>query len=519
MHDKKESEEGLRKINALLDGATPRRRVLVDFDLTLFLSNSTEEFLGSAKPAFLAVFILKILALLRPWFLFSRERGYFVWRDAIRVWTVIILMPWTLFLFKRNAPALFKQYLNQDLAEPLQKAEKDNITIISFGFGFIIRQLIAGSSFARTKLVASSIWHPTLLRQQGKLAYLADNAIQTDPERDIVITDSDKDDADLLTTYNNGIHIHWPNEKTTGAHAGVYMPFYYLAMIKRSPEFFVKSTLLEEFPIFVLAFLLFQPFQWGFMMGGALLFLAFLIVYEIGYHENDHVGARYEENPRLSKEFLLQQSYRVEPYAWYWMVVISVIAIFLLGQEHISESLVHIGLQTEYPAFYGGGILLGLWVFMAILVRLTFFVFNHVPLLWRIFVFFPLHVIKYFSPLVFFSIQPAGFALLIAQVIRTWSAYAIRRCGGDEQVIVSQLVRLMFLIFLLIIFAMLTSFESIFGAWQTWVILAWCVLRTIPEMSRKLLHQDVRTEFVPWTKKGKVFLGHKAGHSDTDRQP
>jgi hypothetical protein len=143
-------------------------------------------------------------------------------------------------------------------------------------------------------------------------------------------------------------------------------------------------------------------------------------------------------------------------------------------------------------------VLIGLWILVAIVTRVTFFVFNHVPLAWRIFVFFPLHVLKYFAPLVIFSLQPAGYALLSAQVVRTWSVYAVRRCGGDIEFIVSQLIRLMFLLFLLIGLALLSTVESIFGSWQTWVILGWCILRAVPEMKRKLFHRDVLDDFVPW---------------------
>lgn len=500
MQNVNNSKDGLYRVTSLLDRDEPRRRVLIDFDFTLFLSNSTEEFLGSAKPAFLAVLILKILALFKPWFLLSPQHGYSIWRDAIRVWTIIILMPWTLLLFKNKAPAIFNQYLNQDLAKPLEKVKKQDTIIISFGFKFIIQQLIAGSSFANANLVSSSIWRPTQLRQQGKLKYLASNGIEIDSEIDIFITDSDKDDADLLTEFRNSFHIQWPNEKTEGAHEGVYVPFYYLANIKRSPEFFIKTTLLEELPVFVLAFLLFQPLQWGTIIGGLLLFLAFLIIYETGYHENDHVGNNYEKSPKLSKEFLRQKSYQVEPYAWYWLIAVTSIAILFLDQETISTSLARVGVSADHLLLSGKATIFGFWIVTALMVRMVFFLFNHVPLVWRIFVFFPLHVLKYFSPLVIFSIQPAGIALLSAQVIRTWSAYAIRRCNGDELFVVSQLIRLMFLVFLLLIFSLLLSFEEVFLSWQTWVIIIWCFIRAVPEMNRKLFHHTVRSEFVPWKK-------------------
>jgi hypothetical protein len=471
----------------------------VDFDHSLFLGNSTEAFLGSARPAFLATFLLKLLALLRPWWLLSRDRGYFVWRDAIRVWTIIVLMPWTLLLFRRGAADLFRRDLNTALAEVLQGSKGDELVIVSFGYAFVIRWLIAGSPFAGATLVATSLRHPARLRRQGKLACIRANAIPSNSATDIVITDSAEDDADLLGAFEHAFHVRWPDEKQHGAHQGVYIPFYYLATIKRSPGFFLKSTLLEEYPIFVLAFLLYQPLQWQIVVSGTLLFVAFLVVYEIGYHENDHIGARYEKAPKLSEAFQRQRAYRVEPYAWYWLIGLTAAAVAVLDAQQVAQMVARLGVTQEHGVVAGQLTLAAAWIVVALFVRLTFFVFNHVPLLWRVFVFFPLHLLKYFAPVVIFPLHPAGFALLGAQVIRTWSVYAIRRSGGDVEFVVSQLIRLMFLGFLLVGFALCTSFESLFGAWQTWLILGWCVARAIPEMKRKLFHTDVLDEFVPWS--------------------
>ncbi len=50
-------------------------------------------------------------------------------------------MPWALSLFKNKAPVIFNQYLNQDLAKPLEKVKKQDTIIISFGFKFIIQRI------------------------------------------------------------------------------------------------------------------------------------------------------------------------------------------------------------------------------------------------------------------------------------------------------------------------------------------------------------------------------------------
>ena len=58
--------------------------VLVDLDETLYLRNSTEDFISSAWPGPLAFLLIKVLDLLRPW----RWSGGLPTRD---VWRVTVL--------------------------------------------------------------------------------------------------------------------------------------------------------------------------------------------------------------------------------------------------------------------------------------------------------------------------------------------------------------------------------------------------------------------------------------------
>ena len=41
--------------------------VLLDFDETLYLRNSTEDFIDCARPAVLALLVLRLLDFIRPW--------------------------------------------------------------------------------------------------------------------------------------------------------------------------------------------------------------------------------------------------------------------------------------------------------------------------------------------------------------------------------------------------------------------------------------------------------------------
>ncbi|MDE2252638.1 MAG: hypothetical protein KGL25_14670, partial [Gammaproteobacteria bacterium] len=85
---------------ALAELAAYRGTLLVDLDETLYLRNSTEDFLDSACPGLLALLLLKCLDALKPWHL----TGGAPTRDVWRVRLVMILMPWTLSRWRRRAP-------------------------------------------------------------------------------------------------------------------------------------------------------------------------------------------------------------------------------------------------------------------------------------------------------------------------------------------------------------------------------------------------------------------------------
>lgn len=89
--------------------------LIVDFDETLFLLNSTEAFLDSARPRFLGAFILRLLDLTKPWLLLPGPRKQHVYRDWLRVLSVVVLMPWCVFSWRARAPRLGLKYWNQEL--------------------------------------------------------------------------------------------------------------------------------------------------------------------------------------------------------------------------------------------------------------------------------------------------------------------------------------------------------------------------------------------------------------------
>src|SRR5262245_51937601 len=85
--------------------------VLVDFDETLYLRNSTEDFIDCARPGLLALLLLRVLDVIKPW----RLTGGIDTRDTWRVCAISLLFPWTLQRWRSKAPILARRYINQEL--------------------------------------------------------------------------------------------------------------------------------------------------------------------------------------------------------------------------------------------------------------------------------------------------------------------------------------------------------------------------------------------------------------------
>ena len=491
------SQNQFDRLSRLLQHDVGERRIFVDFDHTVFLSNSTEEFLDCARPRFLAAFALRALGALMPCSAGpDRPRG-FVWRDPVRVLAILILMPWTLLLFRRNARAIFERDCNRVLMAILTEYGVGRVTIVSFGLDFVIRRLVAGTPLEGAPIISSSLKYPVRIRRDGKASSLM-GTVDADPSRDVFITDSEVDDADALARFRNSFHIRWAAEKNISAHAMEYVPFFYMDKIKRpNLSFFFKIVILDDFALLALCFLIFQPFHWSIWICGLSLFLAFMAAYEIGYVENDRVGLLHEEKPKLSAEFYRYKDYKIEPNAWYWTAGLTLFGVFVLDAEYVLAAVARLDVNTDIGPTAGRIIIAAVWFAGIGVTRLLFFAFNHATMLWRIALIFPLHLAKYFAPLLVFSAGWVGIALLFAQIVRTWSKYAIRRSGGDLELFPGHLTRLMFFLFLLAIFGSLTTFGEVLGSWQAVVVVVWSVVRGIPEISRTLFNPSPQSTDVP----------------------
>ncbi|RBW54938.1 hypothetical protein [Ruegeria sp. A3M17] len=192
--------------------------LIVDFDETLWLRNSTESFLAHARPAPLAAAILRGLDLTRPWRIIGGRRRARDYRDWIRVLAIATLMPWTLRRWARIAPKLGRTFSNTGLEQLMTASNPARTVIVSNGYTVIIAPLLEGYPEPRPQLVAASLMSGWKWRRAGKLANTEAvfDALLLDGAT--VVTDHE-DDAELLARVGNGLLCVWPEARYERAFA------------------------------------------------------------------------------------------------------------------------------------------------------------------------------------------------------------------------------------------------------------------------------------------------------------
>ena len=164
--------------------------LLIDLDETLYLRNSTEDFIDCARPALLALLLLRVLDILKPWRLAGRDT-----RDNWRVCAIAVLLPWTQWRWRAQARRLAAANTNQPLKAALDALPRQPI-ILTTGFRPIVTPLLAEMGFAGAKIIAARLCC-FADRRDGKLQ-LASAALGTETiDRCLAVTDS-MADLDLL---------------------------------------------------------------------------------------------------------------------------------------------------------------------------------------------------------------------------------------------------------------------------------------------------------------------------------
>jgi len=462
--------------------------LILDFDETLWLRNSTESFLDCARPrAFIAV-ILRLIELLKPWRILPGKNKSFVYRDWIRVLAVLLIAPWSYFIWRHQCKNSTSSFFNDALLNIINSEKNRPVYIFSNGFNFVIRPLISFLDHSNVHVWASPLWLGFKWRQQGKRVTAEQRIGGEAVGRAIFVTDS-ADDQDILDASRFGLCHQWQEARFIPAMRNVYVPFEYLQNIKKPGQNFLFKVVLREELI-----LLWLIFLWNTenipisAISILILHLAFWSIYEVAYTENDRVAMRYEHEPNLSpgyEQYLQTFDSRA---AWLWFFLCSGIAISALslaGSPPVWFGA--LGLYDAAPSMHAV-ILLVLWTVFIIATRALFSLFNHVDKTTRVSIFPLLQFAKYFGFCLFFSLTLPGSALIIAQVLHRWIPYVTYRYGqtGPTWQTPDQLFRL---IIIVMVVPLLWATDNDFvqsDIIQLLFILLWCGWRARKDCIRLL---------------------------------
>ncbi len=434
--------------------------ILLDLDETLYLRNSTEDFIDTAWPKVIAFPVLRLVEVLKPW----RWRGGEAARDNWRIAVILCLFPWTLILWKRRVAALCAQFANSDLVEEAQ-LRKDVVVIATAGFRPVVTPLVAVLGFADRPLTAA---RPFVFadRQMGKLAVAIRDIGEECVARSLVVTDS-LDDLPILDRAALGARTIWPNAYFRPAFSSMYYPGRYLSSVKRPGSHYIRHCILQDdLAIWILCSVALASAPFSLLLGLVLLLVSFWSVYEQGYVDNDLVGAMHEDDPCLSSAFRKSELACRRPEPWLWAAICGMLGLtFALppGSSLLSSAIV--------------------WFATLAATFLCFLLFNRLDKTTRV---WPFAVLQFARGAAFAAVVPVvpiAAAAIGAYVMEKWVPYFIYRlpkqpsesatpaAASADWSLPLNSIRLLFFMLLSITIALVTSFEVLF-TWPAFAILA-----------------------------------------------
>jgi hypothetical protein len=430
--------------------------VLVDLDETLYLRNSTEDFLDAARPRFLAALLLRIMDILAPW----RWSGGEATRDIWRIRVVCLLFPWTRRLWTRNVSALARAFGNTAL---LQVFERHAIApfIVTSGFRPIVAPLVAALGLPEAPILAARLDRYDD-RRRGKLACAIDALGEQTLRQSLLITDSLQDLA-VLRVCKRPIRTVWPGAYYRRAFSDVYLPGEYITRVKRPGTHYIRRGILQEdFAFWVLSSIAIAANPWMHVVGLLLLLCSFWVIYEQGYVDNDLAGLRYERDPKLETAFWRASVATTTVAAWGWGFVLGALGVMAL----------------RAPDFAAAGWDFAKWAAVLFGTWFWFRTYNRVDKDTRIWLYAGLQVARAAAFTVIVAVVPIGAVALGANALSRWVPYHLyRRTAkrwpqGDE----APLIRLVFFLVLAGLLGVASGPASVLNL-TAFLLLGWNIFR------------------------------------------
>jgi phosphoserine phosphatase len=434
-----------------------RGTLVLDFDYTLYCRNSTEDYLGRLRPAWLAYAMLHVIAFLVRVFGPSFGRTIPVWRDYLWVHVAWFLFPWAGLTWPRQAARLARKHANRELLDAVRQAGPRRIIVISFGFAHIQRPMLAAMGLGDAELIAATAgWRGKNLRVTTKAA--AVRARMT-PEaiRDAVFVTDSKDDLDLMELFPNAHCVAWA-PRAPFPLDGVYVPFRYTAEGKYAvPDILWNQHFTEDLVVVLIAY----TTGVADLLALPLLFVSFFCVYEMGYYENNTLASRLEDKPTVAPGHARFSAYPIFSQGTVWAAATGIAGCALCPLPWPQAMLV--------------------WAACLIGIRIAFRIFNTTRPEKRLYIFPWLQIGKTFSYAPLFGVTPAGALLLFAQIMRQTTNYCIYRCAGNTRLFRRQAHRLLLFGMLSAIALLAGCFWETLAGWRFVLALCWCVYRALRE--------------------------------------
>lgn len=452
--------------------------LLIDLDETLYLGNSTEDFIDSARPGLAALVLLKLLDWIAPW----RWTGGLATRDGWRLRMILRLLPWTLSAWQRRVPELSRRYANEPLAQTLRE-HRSPLVILTLGFEPVVRPLIAALAVDEREIVAACPYQPQD-RLHGKLA-LAHRRLGRDLVASALTLGDSTDDLPLLDASARPLRTIWPQARFRPALRDVYLPGRYIEQVKRPGERHIQRAILQEdFAFWLISSIGFATFPPLHLLGLLALLLSFWAIYECGYVDNDRIAARYEREPKLSAAFRHSPVATPTLQPWLWALASGLVAIGLL----------------RWPLAPTRADCL-IWLAMLLGTHFWFRLYNRYDKTTRVWLYAGLQLLRTAAFVVLVPVVPVAALALGAHVLAKWMAYYIYRFSGkdwpDSRV---PLIRLMFFLVLVLLTALTqgsSNLLSLTGA----ALLGWNLYRARDDL-RATLAGATRLDRPPFGKAG-----------------
>jgi hypothetical protein len=433
--------------------------LLVDFDETLYLSNSTEDFIDCARPGLLALLLLRVIDALKPWQL----TGGIDTRDIWRVCSISIFFPWTHWRWRAKAPFLAERYVNRDLRAALKTRAQPPV-ILTTGFKSVVAPLLAAMNFVDAPVVATRMYS-FADRRYGKLRMATRELGVEAVSCCLIVTDS-INDLELMQNCARPLRTLWPQARYRPALGAVYLPGEYISKIKRPGQRDIfRGILQQDFAFWLLSSIGLAINPVTHLVGMLLLLLSFWAIYERGYVNNDLVASRYEADPKLSATFGRVQVATPAVQPWIWALLAGAAAVAILHAD-----------KMAFAAHFA------LWVAVLILVHACFTLYNRLNQMTRVWVYPALQFARSTAFTVIVPIEPAGIAALGAHVLSRWVPYQVYRLTpGSWPNTQPELVRLISFVLLSVLIVCAFG-PSVLLTWTALALLLWNVFRARHEI-------------------------------------